>query len=169
MALVSAVLGTDSERSRDANTLALLNFGASFRVWTPVRTGQLMARPAVRDQPDQHPSVAAARGYTRILPRSARVRVRVAVPHQLTGPLPGQSIVGAATVTDGSRVLARIPLVLTRRLPAVSGLTRARRFVTQPLALLVIAGAAAGAALLARTVRRRRRRMDRRGRELEAT
>jgi hypothetical protein len=59
--------------------------------------------------------------------------------------------------------------VLTRRLPAVSGLTRARRFVTQPLALLVIAGAAAGTALLARTVRRRRRGTDRRGRELEAT
>ena len=169
MALVSAVLGTDSERSRDANTLALLNFGANFRMWTPVRTGQLMARPTVKDQPGQHPSVAAARGYARILPRSAHVRVRVAVPHQLTGPLPGQSIVGTATITDGRRVLARIPLVLTRRLPAVSGLTRARRFVTQPLALLVIAGAAAGAALLARTVRRRRRRTDRRGRELEAT
>jgi hypothetical protein len=76
--------------------------------------------------------------------------------------------VGTATVTDGKRVLARIPLVLNQRLPAVSGLTRATRFVTQPLALLVIAGVAGGAALLVRNVRRRRR-VDRRGRELEAT
>ncbi|MGZ4168697.1 MAG: D-alanyl-D-alanine carboxypeptidase family protein [Solirubrobacteraceae bacterium] len=169
MALISAVVGTDSEHSRDANTLALLNYGgAGFRVWTPVRKGQLLAHPTVKDQPDQRPAIAAASGYTRILPRDARVRVRVAVPHQLVGPLPAQSVVGTATVTDGRRVLARIPLVLTRRLPAVSGLTRATRFMTQPLALLVIAAGAAGAALLARNVRRRRR-MDRRGRELEAT
>jgi D-alanyl-D-alanine carboxypeptidase (penicillin-binding protein 5/6) len=170
MALISAVLGTDSEQSRDANTLALLNFGgANFKVWTPVRPGQVLAHPTVKDQPDQHPSIAASRGYRRILPRAARVRVRVAVPHQLTGPLPAQSVVGTATVTDGTRVLARIPLVLTRRLPRVSGLTRAARFVTQPVPLLVLAAGVAGAAaLLARNVRRRRR-TGRRGRELEAT
>jgi serine-type D-Ala-D-Ala carboxypeptidase (penicillin-binding protein 5/6) len=169
MALISAVLGTDSETSRDDNTLALLGYGgANFRVWTPVSKGQLMARPAVKEQSNLHPTVTAAAGYSRILPRSARVRVSVAVPHQLIGPLPAQSVVGTATVTDGKRVLARIPLVLNQRLPAVSGLTRATRFVTQPVALLVIAGVAGGAALLVRNVRRRRR-IDRRGRELEAT
>ena len=75
MALISAVLGTDSETSRDANTLALLDYGANFRVWTPVRKGQLMARPTVKDQPDLRPEVTAAAGYSRILPRSAHVRV----------------------------------------------------------------------------------------------
>ena len=169
MALISAVLGTASETSRDDNTLALLQYGgANFRVWTPVRKGQLMARPAVKEQPNLHPTVTSASGYSRILPRSAHVRVRVAVPRRLTGPIPAQSVVGTATVTDGRRVLARIPLVLDQRLPAVSGLTRATRFVTQPLTLLVIAGVAVGAALLVRNVRRRRR-TDRRGRELEAT
>ncbi|MGZ4194587.1 MAG: D-alanyl-D-alanine carboxypeptidase family protein [Solirubrobacteraceae bacterium] len=168
MALISAVLGTDSETSRDANTLALLNYGASFRVWTPVRKGQIMARPTVKEQPTVHPSVSAAGGYRHILPRSARVRVTVTVPHQLAGPLPAQSVVGTATVTDGRRVLARIPLVLTQRLAAVSGLTRAARFVTRPLALAAFAAAAGAAALLVRNVRRRRR-IDRRGRELEAT
>ncbi|HEY1711293.1 MAG TPA: D-alanyl-D-alanine carboxypeptidase family protein [Solirubrobacteraceae bacterium] len=168
MALISAVLGTDSETSRDANTLTLLNYGTRFRVWTPVRKGQLMARPTVKDQSDLRPDVTAASGYSRILPRSAHVRVKVAVPHQLIGPLPAQAVVGTATVADGRRVLARIPLVLTRRLPAVSGLTRFARFVTRPLALVVIAAAAASAALLLRNVRRRRR-IGRRGRELEAT
>jgi D-alanyl-D-alanine carboxypeptidase (penicillin-binding protein 5/6) len=169
MALISAVLGTDSETSRDGNTLTLLRYGgANFRVWSPVHKGQLMARPGVKEQPNLHPTVTAATGYSRILPRSARVRVTVAVPRRLTGPMPAESVVGTATVTDGRRVLARIPLVLTQRLPAVSGLTRATRFVTQPLALLVIiGGVAGGAALLVRNVRRRRR-IDRRGRELEA-
>jgi D-alanyl-D-alanine carboxypeptidase (penicillin-binding protein 5/6) len=168
MALISAVLGTGSETSRDANTLALLDYGAGFQVWTPVRKGQILARPTVKEQPSVHPSVAAAAGYTRILPRSAHVRVTTSVPHQLVGPLPAQSVVGTATVTDGRRVLARIPLVLTQRLAAVSGLTRATRFFTRPLALVVIFGAAGGAALLLRNVRRRRR-IGRRGRELEAT
>jgi serine-type D-Ala-D-Ala carboxypeptidase (penicillin-binding protein 5/6) len=169
MALISAVLGTDSETSRDANTLALLNYGgANFRVWTPVRKGQVMAQPAVKDQPSLHPAVQAAAGYTRILPRSAPVRVHLELPHQLVAPLPDHAVVGTATVTDGRRALARIPLVLTRRVPALSGITRAARFITRPLALAVIAVAAAGAGLLLRNVRRRRR-IGRRGRELEAT
>jgi serine-type D-Ala-D-Ala carboxypeptidase (penicillin-binding protein 5/6) len=168
MALISAVLGTDSETSRDANTLRLLDYGTTFRVWTPVRKGQLMARPTVKDQADLRPEVTAASGYSRILPRSAHVRVKVAVTHQLIGPLPAQAVVGTATVTDGRRVLARIPLVLTRKVPAVSGLSRATHFITRPLALVVIAAAAAAAALLLRNVRRRRR-IGRRGRELEAT
>ncbi len=168
MALISAVLGTDSETSRDANTLALLDYGTNFRVWTPVRKGQLMAQPTVKEQPGLHPTVTAAAGYSRILPRSAPVRVQLAVPHQLVGPLPAQSVVGTATVTDGRRVLARIPLVLAHRLPAVSGLTRATRFITRPLTLAVIAAGAGAAALLLRNVRRRRR-VGRRGRELEAT
>jgi D-alanyl-D-alanine carboxypeptidase (penicillin-binding protein 5/6) len=169
LALISAVLGTASETSRDANTLALLNYGgANFRVWTPVRKGQVMAQPGVKDQPALHPAVVAAAGYRRILPRSARVGVHVQLPHQLVAPLPAQAVVGTATVTDGRRVLARIPLVLTRRVPALSGITRAARFITRPLALVAFAAAAASVALLLRNVRRRRR-VGRRGRELEAT
>jgi serine-type D-Ala-D-Ala carboxypeptidase (penicillin-binding protein 5/6) len=169
MALISVVLGTDSETARDADTLALLRYGgANFRVWTPVRKGQVMAQPAVTDQPGLHPVVTAAAGYTRILPRSAHVRVHVALPRRLTGPLPAQSVVGTATVTDGRRVLARIPLVLAHRVPALSGLTRVARFVTRPLTLVVIAAGGGVAAVLLRNVRRRRR-VGRRGRELEAT
>jgi hypothetical protein len=55
----------------------------------------------------------------------------------------------------GGRVIARIPLVLWRSIPAVSPLTRAARFVTQPgtlVLLVVVLGAA-----LAMTVRRRLR------------
>jgi hypothetical protein len=70
-------------------------------------------------------------------------------------------------VSDGNRVLVRIPLLLARRLPAVSGLAIAARFMTRPLTLLVIAAAVGACGLLVRSVRRRRR-IDRRGRELEA-
>jgi hypothetical protein len=133
-----------------------------------VRKGQIMARPTVKDQSSLHPEVTAAAGYSRILPRAAHVRVGVAVPHRLIGPLPAQAVVGTATVTDGRRVLARIPLVLAQRLPPVSNLSRAARFITRPLALVLIVVAGGGGALLLRNLRRRRR-IGRRGRELEAT
>jgi D-alanyl-D-alanine carboxypeptidase (penicillin-binding protein 5/6) len=167
MALISAVLGTDSEGSRDANTLALLDYGArAFRVWTPVRRNELMARPTVKDRPGVRADVTAARGYTRVLARDSRIRVRADVPRQLAGPLPAQAVVGTVTVTDDGRVLTRIPLLLAHQLRPVSGVTLAARFVTRPLTLLAIAAVAAGAALTLRSVRRRR--TGRRGRKLEA-
>jgi hypothetical protein len=92
-----------------------------------------------------------------VFPRSARLRLRVDVPHQLTGPLPAQAVVGTAVVLDGSRAIARIPVLLPRRLSPVSGVAIATRFVTRPLALLVITAGVCASGLLARSARRRRR------------
>jgi D-alanyl-D-alanine carboxypeptidase (penicillin-binding protein 5/6) len=168
MPLISVVLGTTSEQSRDANTLALLNYGfGAFRQWTPVRRGEVLARPTVKDRPGVRVPVAVSAGFTSVLARDSRVRVDVDVRRQLTGPLPAQAVVGTATVLDGGRTLSRIPVVLEHRLPAVSGLSIATRFVTRPVALLVIAAAAGLVGLLVR-VTRRRRRVARPGGELEA-
>jgi D-alanyl-D-alanine carboxypeptidase (penicillin-binding protein 5/6) len=167
MPLISAVLGTDSESERDATTLALLNYGfANFALRTPVRTDQVMMRPGVHNEPGMHVSVIAERGYQRILPRSDRLSLRVQAPHQLTGPLPAQAVVGSVSVIDDGRVLDRIPLLLRQRVPAVSALTMAARFVARPVTLLLIFAAAGGGALFWRGTRRRRR-VDRQRREVE--
>jgi D-alanyl-D-alanine carboxypeptidase (penicillin-binding protein 5/6) len=169
MTLVSAVLGTDSESSRDANTLALLDYGfANFRPETPVRAHELMARPTVKDSPGKHAVIRAARSFTRILPRSDHVRVSVKVPRQLAGPLPSQSVVGTAIVLADGKPIARVPLVLVRALPAVSGLTIATRFITKPLMLALIAVALLVVATFVGLARRRRRRRQRPRRKLEA-
>ncbi len=158
MTLISAVLGTDSESARDANTMALLNYGfANFHPLTPVHAGEVMARPTVRDSPGKHAVVRASRGFTRILARSTHVRILVRAPRQLVGPLPGQSVVGTAVVLANGRPLARIPLVLGRALPTVSGITIAARFVTKPLMLLVIVVALLLALTTICLARRRRR------------
>jgi D-alanyl-D-alanine carboxypeptidase (penicillin-binding protein 5/6) len=158
MSLISAVMGTDSEQQRDATTLTLLDYGfRGFGPRTPVRTNQTMARPTVRDRPGVRVPVVAARTLSRVFPRTARLRLRVDVPHQLTGPLPAQAVVGTAVVLDGRRAIARIPVLLPRRLPAVSGLAIATRFVTRPLTLLVIAAGVGAGGLLVRSARRRRR------------
>ena len=162
------MLGTTSESSRDANSLALLDWGfAHFRLRTPVRRGQVLATPRVRDQSGLHPELVAARGLRRVVGVTERIAVRVRAPHQISGPLRRGAALGAATVLVGGRPVARIPLVLSAAVPAVPPLVAAGHFLARPLTLIILlllAGAAGAVALSAR--QRRRTRSSRR--ELEA-
>jgi hypothetical protein len=99
-----------------------------------------------------HATVIAGGSFERVFARSDRVRTRVVVPRQLAGPLPRHAVVGHVLVLDNGRTLARLPLLLTRALPAVSPLTLAAGFLTRPftLVLLVLLLGGAGAAMLLR-------------------
>jgi D-alanyl-D-alanine carboxypeptidase (penicillin-binding protein 5/6) len=168
MTLISAVLGTDSEQSRDANTLAVLDYGyGDFDLRTPVHAGQVLARLPVKDRPGVLVPLRAARAFTRVMSRQTRLRIRVTVPRRLVGPLPGQSVVGDAAVLADGRPIARVPILLAQSLPAVSGLTIAARFITKPWMLLIIALVLGLGAMMVLVVRRRRR-VRRPRRELEA-
>ncbi len=156
MTLVSAVLGTASEGERDANTMALLDYGfTNFHQVTPVVAGRVLARSAVRDRPG-FKRRRDCRGDLHARPRPPCSRAgSVQMPAQLVGPLRRHAQVGTAVVLADGRPIARVPLLLARALPAVSGLTIAARFITKPLMLVIIA--AVLAALVARVVARRRR------------
>jgi len=139
MTLISAVLGTSSESARDANTLTLLNWGfANFHLVTPVRAGSVRARPTVRYRAGVRADVIAARTYRQVVSRSTDLTTRVEVPHQLAGPLRSHAVVGTLLVLADGRTMARIPLLLASALPAVSPLTIAAGFITQPLMLLLL-------------------------------
>jgi D-alanyl-D-alanine carboxypeptidase (penicillin-binding protein 5/6) len=156
MTLISAVLGTSTQSARDSNTLALMNYGfANFHRVNLVTAGSVLARPTVRDQPGQRAAVIASRTFTDVVPRSAQVTVRIEVPRQLAGPLPRHAVVGMAVVLLDGRTLTRIPILLARRLPAVSPLTLAARFITRPFTLVVLVLLLCAAVGL--TVRRRTR------------
>jgi D-alanyl-D-alanine carboxypeptidase (penicillin-binding protein 5/6) len=156
MTLVSAVLGTTSEAERDANTMALLNYGfANFHPVTPVAAGAVLARPTVRYRSGAHAPLIASSSFMRVLPRRTHIEVRVQAPRQLTGPLRRHVQVGTAVVLANGRPIARIPLVLAHALPAVSGLTIAAQFISKPLMLLIVA--AVLGALFALVLMRRRR------------
>jgi D-alanyl-D-alanine carboxypeptidase (penicillin-binding protein 5/6) len=157
MPLLSAVLGTSSEDSRDDNTLALLDYGFSnFRVSTPVHAGQVLARPTVHYRPGEHAALVAAMPFTRVFSTSTRVHVAIKAPAQLTGPLRRGARLGVAIVTADGQSVARIPLLLAKSLPAVSPLTIAARFIAKPLMLLILLLLVACPAL-AFVMRRRRR------------
>jgi serine-type D-Ala-D-Ala carboxypeptidase (penicillin-binding protein 5/6) len=140
MELLSVVMGTSSEYERDANTLRLLDWGlGTFRIATPVTAGQVIARPTVKDRPGVHAVVIAAKSVVKILPRSPGLSWQVTVPKQLAGPLARHAVVGTLTVWQGRQRVATVSLLLNQRLPAVSPLTRAARFLTRPFTLVLLA------------------------------
>jgi D-alanyl-D-alanine carboxypeptidase (penicillin-binding protein 5/6) len=137
LTLLSAVLGTKSEYERDANTLALLDYGFSdFRLQTPIHGQEVMARPSVSDSPGTEAVVIASRGFARVVRRTSVLSTQIAVPSQLAGPLRRHAVVGTATVLLDGRPVARIPLLLAQALPAVSTLTLASRFITRASTLV---------------------------------
>jgi serine-type D-Ala-D-Ala carboxypeptidase (penicillin-binding protein 5/6) len=164
MTLLSAVLGTPSEAARDSSTLALLSYGfANFQLVTPVRAGAVLARPTVKDRPGVRADVIAASSFARVVDKQASVHVRVKVPTQIAGPLRRHAVIGSALVVIGGQVVARIPLLLAQRLPAVSSLTLAARFITRPTTLVLIVALLGVVIGLAGVWRRRTRGREARG------
>jgi D-alanyl-D-alanine carboxypeptidase (penicillin-binding protein 5/6) len=160
MTLISAVLGTSSEAARDQNTLALLGWGfQNFRLATPVSKGHVLARPSVPDQPGLHARVAAAATLRRVIPRTARVRVKVEVRRSLAGPLARGTRVGRAVVFAAGRRIGEVPVRLAKAIPAVSTLTRVARFITRGSTLVLLGVLVSSVAVLA--VRRRQQRRAR--------
>jgi serine-type D-Ala-D-Ala carboxypeptidase (penicillin-binding protein 5/6) len=139
MELLSVVMGTSSEYERDANTLRLLSWGlGAFRIATPVTAGQVIARPTVKDRSGEHATVIAENSVVKIVPRSPGLSWQINVPKQLAGPLPRHAVVGELTVLQGRHVVARVRLLLAQKLPAVSPLTKAARFLTRPFTLVLL-------------------------------
>jgi D-alanyl-D-alanine carboxypeptidase (penicillin-binding protein 5/6) len=117
MTLIGAVLGAGSMASADSAALALLDWGfANYRLRTPVRAGQTFARPSVTGKPGRRVRLLAASTYAHVFGRHTRIRLRVKAPAELAGPLRRHAVVGFIKVIAGRRVVARIPLLLARRL-----------------------------------------------------
>jgi serine-type D-Ala-D-Ala carboxypeptidase (penicillin-binding protein 5/6) len=152
--LISAVLGTASESARDANTLALLDYGFdNFHRVDPVRRGQLIATRPVKDQSDKRAKLIAGANVTDVVSRHTRIRLRLELPRQLKGPLARHAVVGRLVVLEDGRPVARVQLLLAHALPAVSPITLAARFLTRPITLVLLVALLAAAFGLITAVR----------------
>jgi D-alanyl-D-alanine carboxypeptidase (penicillin-binding protein 5/6) len=153
--LLASVLGTASEAERDSSALTLLNWGFSeFKAVRPVLRGEQFARRRVPYE--VAPAlIIAERGYRTVVARSARIDVSVGKLRKLQGPLAKGTVVGHVRVAIAGRPAVRIPLVLARRLPAVSEMKKLGHFIKQPFTLLVLALLLVSAGTV--FVRRRRR------------
>ena len=139
MTLISAVIGTPDEAARDTSTLALLNYGfANYGLRTPVRKGQVLARPTVKGRDKLRTSVVAGAGFEHVFARTARVHLRVNAPKQLTGPIGRHARVGTVVVLSGGKVVKRVPLVVAKAVPAPSSGLGGLGFVTRPFTLVAV-------------------------------
>ena len=159
MTLIGAVLGASTEDGSDVAAVALLNYGfANYELRTPVRAGQVLARPAVTGRLGVRARLIAASSYRSVFSRRARIRLRVDAPAQLTGPLPQHAVVGSVAVLADQRVMARIPLLLAAQLPKLRRKTSLAGVVVLSVTLsglLVAAGAAIGLTMFWRKWHRR--------------
>ncbi len=143
--VVAAVLGAPTEADRDAETLALLDYGLSlYSRETVLREGERTASGGVRFQ-DRRIGLVAAEPVELSVREDQRVRTEVEAPAEVEGPINRGERLGLATVTvDGDRV-ARVPLVAAGAVPAASLLERFDGAIPGPRAVawLVAIGALA--------------------------
>jgi len=155
--LTASVLGTDSEAARNANALALLNYGFSeYHLIRPLRQGKSIGRLPVAYS-SAHATVLIGRSFKDVVPDSARVVLKRKLPKQLTGPLAAGTVVGHVRVLVSGKVVAVVPLRLRRALPAVSTMSKVARALGGPFTLICVVLALGAAAVF--TVRRRRPRV----------
>ncbi|HEU5142067.1 MAG TPA: D-alanyl-D-alanine carboxypeptidase family protein, partial [Solirubrobacterales bacterium] len=127
--LISAVLGAESEASRDAETEELLTYGFSLhRRELPVRKRQVLAEPSIRWSGGELP-LRAARTVAIGVRRGQRLTVAVRAPDEVEGPLRSGAVLGRATVlVDGMRA-ATVPLLAAHEVPEATDLERLRSTV----------------------------------------
>jgi serine-type D-Ala-D-Ala carboxypeptidase (penicillin-binding protein 5/6) len=155
--LTAAVLGTYSEAARNANALALLDYGFSrYHLIRPLRRGTRLGWLPVAYS-SAHATLVVGRSFADVVPDSAHVVLKHRLPKQLSGPIAAGAVVGHVRVLVSGKVVADVPLLLRRALPAVSTATKVSQALGGPFTLIIVV-LALGAAVVF-TVRRRRPRV----------
>jgi D-alanyl-D-alanine carboxypeptidase (penicillin-binding protein 5/6) len=151
--LVSVVLDTPSEAARDADTLALLDYGLDmYRRVAAFRSGRPVAEAKVAFFGDRRVAVEPARTVAVSVRRGERVRTRIDAPGELHGPLEEGATVGRATVfVDGRRVRS-VALVTADAVPEAGVVRKIAHWLLLPFSLLALV--LLGAIVVARRRRR---------------
>ena len=136
--LISAVLGTPNEPTRDADTLKLLQYGFSlYHPVQPVNQGQQLADPKL-DYRSDHLSLVAQRALPINLRQGQHVTTHVTAPDQISGAVKKGQVLGRVTVSVDGKPAAGSPLVAASAVGAATTLDKATSFAKNPIVLLVL-------------------------------
>ena len=169
--VVSAVLGTPSERARDADSLALLTFGRrSFQRITAAPQGRSVgiSVPIRYRRGAELGLVIGPNGQRTVVPDGERDRVVVkptSYPSEVEGPIAAGTVLGEADVLYDDRKIATVPLVAGWDVARADLAQRTKSWFTRPLAVVLAFAVLGGTVLLARRRRRPRGPRSRRARE----
>jgi serine-type D-Ala-D-Ala carboxypeptidase (penicillin-binding protein 5/6) len=169
--VVSAVLGTPSERARDADSLALLTFGRrAFQRITAAPEGRSVgvSVPIAYRRGAALGLVIGPNGQRTVVPDGERDRVVVKPtrwPREVQGPIAAGSVLGEADVLYDGRRIATVPLVAGWDVAKADLAQRTKSWFTRPLAVVLAFAVMGGTVLLARRRRRPRGPRSRRARE----
>lgn len=153
--LIAAVVGTETDEERFADTLQLLEYGFSkYRKRMPIHAGQALAEPSIRYSSDEL-ALRAAHNVVVGLRRGQRLTVKVQAPGEVEGPIRRGARLGQAIVlVDGLRA-ASVPLRAGQAVSKASKLDRVRSFLVDNALWIVLA---LSAILIAAVLWRRHRR-----------
>jgi D-alanyl-D-alanine carboxypeptidase (penicillin-binding protein 5/6) len=159
VSVISAVLGDPTEAARDADTLALLDYGlAQLKRVTAVRRGERLGTAKVRYRESDTIPLVAGESVREVVRRGQHPRVSVDAPAVLRGPKPAGARVGTAAVRVDGRTVARVPVRTGAKVPAVGFVERVFGGVgtLTAIVILTVLVVATGSLLLAMARRRRR-------------
>ena len=154
--LVSVVLGTPSLAARDADSLALLKWGAGkMERIEPVTEGEVVGQPEIAFRRGATTNLITSGSVTRIVPTGAKITMDdVGVPGTVTGPVArGQKFGYREVFADGKRIAA-VPIVAEHFVPEADVAQRTKDWFTRPLALILAVAVLGGTVLMARRLRR---------------
>ena len=158
--LISAVLGTPSEFTRDQSTLELLDYG--FSLYHPVEEvsrGEEIASPKL-DYRDDHLPLVAGQPLTVTVREGQRVSTRVSAPDEISGAVSRGQVLGRVTVlVDGKRA-AVSPLVAAQAVGAATTLDKVLSTAQNPITLIALAAIVILVGLLLTMRGRRSRKVD---------
>ena len=137
--LISAVLGTPDEATRDADTLTLLQYGFSlYHAVQPVHQGEQLADPKL-DYRSSHLSLVAQRPLPLNVREGQRVTTDVSAPEEISGAVRQGQVLGRVTLRVDGKVAAASPLVAARTVGAATTFDKAVSAAKSPFVLLGLA------------------------------
>jgi serine-type D-Ala-D-Ala carboxypeptidase (penicillin-binding protein 5/6) len=136
--LISAVLGTPNEPTRDADTLKLLQYGFSlYHPVQPVHRGEQLADPKL-DYRSDHLALVAQRALPINVRKGQQVTTRISAPDEISGAVEQGQALGHVTVIVDGKPAAGSPLVAAHAVGAATALDKVVSFVKNPIVLLVV-------------------------------
>jgi serine-type D-Ala-D-Ala carboxypeptidase (penicillin-binding protein 5/6) len=127
MRLISVVLGTQSFKAREDASAALLNFGFTFYETVKAKgAGDVVLKPEVYKGEEDRVTLVTAQDVFVTVGRGsgAQLKTTATVKEPVIAPIKAGQALGELTVSDGTTVVARVPLVAKDAVPEGGWWTR---------------------------------------------